>query len=132
MPETRRAPWLRRSLQCGLLIFQSVRVPRSRAAAGIAQRRQGEKVSLPVTSRSAAGQAVSVTDINGWISRLQPPLSQSMLPVTAGHSVVLNGLEGRNLRCLASAPAQSLCDKGRQNFCPRTVIKASSAAILTA
>ena len=43
-----------------------------------------------------------------------------MLPVRAGpknnHSVVVNGLEGRSLRCLASAPAHSLCDKGRHNF----------------
>jgi len=58
----------RRSLQCDLLMFQSVSVPRSAAAASIAQRHQGETVSLPVTFRTAAGQAVSVTDSNGWIS----------------------------------------------------------------
>jgi len=73
-----------------------------------------------VTLGTAAGQALSVTNSNGWISRLQRPLSQSMLPVTGcpenNHSVVVNGLEGRSLRCLTLAPAQSLCDKGRQNL----------------
>ncbi len=95
-------------------------MPRSSAAASIAQRHQGETVSLPVTLRTAAGQAVSVSDSNGWVSRLQHPLTQSMLPVTAGpennHSVVVNGLEGHSLRCLTPAPAQSLCDKGQQNL----------------
>ncbi len=94
-------------------------MPRDLPAASIAQRHQIETISVPVTLGTAAGQAVSVTNSNGWISRLQHPLPQSMLPVTAGpennHSVVAYGWEGHSMRCIKLAPAQSLCNTGRQN-----------------